>query len=350
MNTKNKIQSLLYKISSEINLVKSSKRLFGLYEDGCQLIVYAKAMNLDVKIPPKLLDYYDNWFYDILPTKFVKNYFKLIEESLDENNEIDEMIDTIVDDIFYNYNYETVLGKSINFTKEEAIDLAKRFFEFYDKEMYRHFVKMLDDGYINFINRNDVANEDYATITGITCTAYSENSSFVLVGGKKDITFVETIIHETIHTYIDSFNYSMSIDEKMKEMINGLYEVITYFSASAFKLFLEEIHYDKKTIDFLESNTCNAMLTSLGAFANLEACSFDEYISIASSAYGNLLAFHYFEKYLNDDTKTKEDILNMTLAAKKYDKPYILGNYGLSLSEIEDTTILEKRLNKNYRY
>ena len=350
MDITNKIQSLLYKISSEINLTKSSKRLFGLYEDGCQLVVYAKMMNLDVSIPPKILEYYNNWFYDILSNKFIKNYFNLVEKSILENDVVDEMVDTIADTFFYNYNCETSFGKSLYFTKEEAIDLALRFFEYYDKEIYRHFKTILADGYINFVDKKDVADEDYAVISGITCTAYSQRGSFILVGGRKDITFVATIIHEVIHSYVDSLNYDMKCEEKLNEMINGLYEVITYFSASAFKLFLEEIYYDKNTIDFLESNTCNIFLTSLRSFANLQTCDFDEYVSISSGTYGNLLAFHYFDKYLTDEEKVKDDILNMTLAAKKYDKLYILDNYGLSLDELGDTSILEKRLNNNYRY
>ena len=350
MNIEKNIQSLLYKISSEINVIKSPKRLFGLYEDACQLVVYARAMNLNIKIPPKILEYYNNWFYDILPDKFKNNYFNFIINSIFENEKTDKILDTVAENIFYNYNCETILGKSLIFTKEETINLALKFFEYYDKDMHKHAKKMLDNGHIHFTSKNNVSDEEYAVITGITCTAYSQSDSFILVGGKKDITFVATIIHEIIHSYVDSLNYNMTFDQRMNEMTNCLYEVITYFSASAFRHYLQEIYYDKNTIDFLESNTCNIFLMAMGSFLELSSSDFDEFECIASSAYGNLLAFHYFDKYLIDSEKTKDDILNMTLASKDYKKPYILDNYGLSLDELKETNILEKRLNKNYRY
>lgn len=350
MDLENRVQYMLYKISSEISKTKSEKRLYTLYDDAAQLYTLADSMELNITLPPKISDFIDNGIEEILSDSFRRLYIKGADKSICATEDVDDMICTLGPMLYDKYNTDYIYGKSHIFKVDEAFKLAESFFAFYDKDMHKHFKKMVDGGFAYVTSSPEACHSEYVETLAITSTAYCQNSSFVLIGGKRNINFVVSIIHEIIHSYIDSYNYGMTCEERLREEFNGLYEVITYFSAHAFKNYLEEINFDKKTITFLESSICNILVESFIGFCYADDTEFSNYINMLSFAYGNLLSFHYFEKYLEDSSKVQDDILSLTLDAKEYDRKYLLNNYGLKVDEILDEKVLTKRLEKNYHY
>ena len=61
-------------------------------------------------------------------------------------------------------------------------------------------------------------------------------------------------------------------------------------------------------------------------------------------AYGKVIAYHYYEQYLNNQEQTKKNILDLMLNTSNYNRHHLLNNYGLQEKQITNPKILIQNL------
>ena len=350
-----KLQSLLFNISEIITQTRSPKRLYDLYTEIQHIISMAEKMNYNITIPPLLFSVVDinSNRNDVLSDKLYDGASKLLFN--DMTLETDAVIQGMGAVLEEKYNIYYQKGRSVNFTVNEAFNFAERFFEYLDKDMFKHFKYMVDNERIQILNIQRIEDDNrHGELHGFSVSLPSQRQSFVVVSGKHNIDFVSTIIHEIMHSYISNFEYDYSFEERFQKYYNCMWEVMPYFTEHLFQQYLKDINYDKKAIELLETSKCNSLIGWLYSFNNVdreyEYYEFPTFASIKATAYGKLLAFHYFDEYLKNPEKTIDNVLNLTLDSKDYEADYLLNNYGLTEEQITDFSKIEKRLSKHYGY
>lgn len=341
-----KVQKYLYNIARSIKNTKSEKRLFELYSELSRLNMIIMTNKLKVKLPISV-DYYFDHDYDFSEKINSSIYNKTIEKekSMDLT---DKKVGIVGNKLFEKFGLREYFGKSKQVDFDEAMNLSLEFFDYYDKDILKHFKELIDK---NLIHKASII--DDGITSGFTATIASQRESIIVIHDKESITLPSTIIHETFHSYVESFLYDIKYEERERRYINNLDEVITNFSELLFSQFLEEIKYDNDSIKYLQRSSADFLIYILSEFGQKDNFEFSDilkdfemYREIEGCTYGSLLSYHFLNNY-NKDFKTKDDILNFSLDVKDYDKKYMLDNYGLSLDTITDSKKIEKILSKH---
>lgn len=341
-----KVQRYLYNISKEIKKARSDNRLFELYCELSRLKVVIETNDLNVKIP-LLVDYYYDYDYDFSD----KVYSKMYKEFIMNENEmrlIDKKIGIVGNKLFEKYGLRDYCGKDKPISFKEAIDLSLKFFDYYDLHMLKHLKMLIEK---DLIHRCSLI-EDGDT-SGFTATLTSQRENLIIVHDKRSLTLPCTIIHETFHSYVESFLYDIKHEQRIRRYTNNLDEVITNFSEQMFIKFLEEINYNRQSIKFLKKINVDFLIYILNEFSEKQFLSpketidnFMEYKNFEGCVYGSLLSYHFLNKYENS-SNVKDDILNFSLDVKDYHKKQMLNSYGLSSEEITDSEKIDKILSKH---
>ena len=316
----------------------------------------------------RLLLYYDIEniikiiFYNDLMTdipdsfkEYLKNDFTFSDEFLMEDNNIFwsnfySMYDTnmsICSMLDYLPSSKTHVNLfNHNYSFDKAIKITQGFFDMYDRDISKHFKYIIDN---NFLIRPDLSDDN---CLGMTISISSSKKSFILIDKNvNDINLLMTLAHETVHSYISSFTYNISYDEKAKMNLNSLYEVYSYFIEFVFAHYLHDIN--KIDISGVYESYYNILISSIKSFKNVfsKFCNaknnyydVDRYACEEALVYGIILAYHYYDSYLKNPELVKDDLINLMIDSKKYDKHVLLNNYGLNECDLYDYKILTKRL------
>ncbi len=244
------------------------------------------------------------------------------------------------------YGYVPSLTYNLNFPDMDIRDvfkLASDFFENYDKDIFSHYNKLIDG---NFIYRCDCLEDSYAT----TFNLMTEGYDYILFDGtSSNIVLSMTLVHEVIHSYINTFLRNISISQRLKYNVNALDEVYSHFIEFVFLKYLKDINFDSSVTNnlnnFLNFSMANHLCYFNDSFNSFNENDLYDYVTSEIYSYGCLIGLHYFHKYLESPLITKENILNMTLDSIKFDKRYLLNNYGLDENEICDYKVLVNHLN-----
>lgn len=304
-------------LSSDIFMINDILELFDLNINIDDLIKFAEQNDLAIKDD-------DNFWNNF------RNMYTI-------NNVVASLYE-YVPSLTYDFNFPL-----ISYT--EVFELVSDFFKNYDKDIFCHYNKLIDG---NFIYRCDSLDESFATTFNLT----TQGCDYILFDGTdSNIVLASTIVHEVIHSYINSFLRNISFEERIKFNINALDEVYSHFIEFAFLHYLKDSNYDslvtKNLNDFLNFSLANYLYYFNDSFNNFNEDNFDDYVISEIYAYGSLMGLHYFYKYLESPVLTKKNILSMTLDSTKYDKMYLLNNYGLSKDEICNHKFLIKHLNSS---
>lgn len=335
-------------VCRNIRNTSDDKELFYLYNrelSGLDEVI--RFNDLNIYVPYELENYRKYGFDGYESFAFV--YYDGFKEIYNSVKEINKDLALVGGELFGERELVYDVKPSLELSISDSMKIVQLFFEYYDNDVKKHFKKICDDDNLivaPLFNGN--------TIDGFTLTLNSLKENFIEVNFRNDILLSSNIIHEVFHSYVESHMLDLSYDERKKRLWNNLDEVITYFSSLVFIQFLEEINFDNNSIQFLKSDSASRMIFFTGEFnkyfdltyEDIIFGGFEDYLLSDSIAYGTLLAYHYYDKYLLDENKVKDDILNMSLDTANKDKMFLLNNYGLSSDDIGDLDIPKKILRK----
>ena len=77
---------------------------------------------------------------------------------------------------------------------------------------------------------------------------------------------------------------------------------------------------------------------------------FYSFITSEVYSYGGVMGYHYFDEYLKNEDRCKDNITKMSLDSKKYDRKYLLNNYGLKEKNLGKSRVLKKHLKEHFKY
>ena len=340
-NLETRVQTYIDNLGSKLgnNISKRDEILLVSDIDNLMEIIWLK--NLNVFIPSVVSEFRNNYYIDeydeIIDKMFWENFYSM----RDTNKKISEL-----SNVLPNKNTIPIENYFPKLTDDKAIKMAHDFFEYYDDDVAEHFYNIIRNG--NIILFNNVEKR----FSGANFHLFTQKSGLILIDDSlNDITLTSTIIHETIHSYLDSFLNGISYEQMNRININGLTEVYSYFIECAFLKYLED-NKDYENLEQLRKklsyNLCDFVNTFSYFFNNFEDnTNLNGYGISETYVYGIIMAIHYFEKYLLDSELTKDNILSMFLDSKDFDKHFLLNNYGLYEVNLGNPKILYKHFIKD---
>jgi len=349
-----KVQKCLYDIESKFKTTRSEKSKLMLLQDADALYDLIDEQFLNVEIPRTLKDLKEYTYSDKLFNKEVESF----------KTNFDEMFETNIS-LAENYiDLERKYGKIVyskydtKISFEEALSEARRFFDYFDKEILKHFDYLVSNGIFQKF-------EFDMGVNGVTYPINFNGKSFITIQDEESVATIATIIHETVHSYLTKFINNLSYEEDLKYNVNNLSEVYTEFIEIIFLDYLEKSKYTRRDIDYVGTAINSCFIEQLKEFHDLleqseetEIFDFkyenfpynDNYYICERYSYGKVLARHYFYEYFKNPSKTKDNITNLTIDSKTYNKSYLLNNYGLKEDNLSNTKILEKHMQRHYHY
>lgn len=306
--------------------------------------------SLNVSLPIGVSNYFKNDvdFSDKIELILLENLMKTCISM----KEVDYSLGLVGKELYQKYGSKDYFGNSLKVSLGKSISLALKFFDYYDVKLLKYFKDLIDNG---FIFSAPLIEEGITS--GFTATLSSQRESVIIVHKKESIELASTLIHETFHSYVESFLHDISFEKKALRYANNLDEVITNFSEIVFIQFLKDIKFDNKSIQYLESMTDDFLIYMLEEYSFRNDIPLEEYLEnynvyrdSEGCTYGLYLAYQYFNSYLHNDNKTKNDILDFSLETANKEKLYLLDNYGLSLEGIKKKETTERVLKKHMGY
>ena len=318
------IKTIVQNINIKLQHTKNEKELLLLAYD----VKYVLDIILDsyptIDIPDSFWSILENNF--LLPDEdFYNNFISMRHTNLN----ICSLLDYLPPSIESNSSSEP------NYSFDEAIKITQDFFDMYDKDISNYFHSLV---------QNDCIIQSTLDCYGTTISIFSENISFIFIDKNiGDIILLITLAHETIHSYINSLMYQIDYDERTKLYLNTLNEVYSYFIEFVFASFLHDTY--KIDTSQINNNHHNILISCLTDFKELfdELCNLEDdeynierYLQAEADVYGIILAHHYYNYYLANPELAKEDLINLMIDSKRYDKHFLLNNYGLNESDLYD--------------
>ena len=339
---KTTIEKDIFKLIQEMKKCHNKRRYIELVHACNHLLEIAFLEDLDIKVP-KEIDYeLDKINLDCLDNIYSKQFFENLNKMFHYNEKLTKIGDYLSERYqpsSYTYNYTQKLDIA------ESVRLTTNFFKQYDTDIYNYFQNLKNGTHFIITNKlNDTLG-----------TTYQSNyliKSYVCIGLEETIIDSLTIAHETIHSYIMEKNRYIPPQESNQESINNLHEVYSMFIELLFIDYLKQIKYSPKDIRTLEIINDVELINNLYQLdINLhDDFNYQDYIKSEAYAYGSILAYHFYNNYLQNQTTTKQNIQNFMLESKSHNKSYMLNNYGLSKNKILQPQTITKYLDKHFRY
>ena len=218
---------------------------------------------------------------------------------------------------------------------ETSISLAENFLKEYDDDIYNYFMKIKDND-IYLCKMDD---------SGRTLASNHLIKSYILFEPSCTIGDSFTLVHETIHSYLDSKMPPMNDTEKNTYYSNNFLEVYSIFSELVFYDYLKKIKYNNDDIDKYYKIIVSILCDSLDEYKN------SNYLDPNSQrlGYGYVIAYHFYDQYCKDKEKAKENIYNFMMNFKSKKIDYMLNNYGLNEIDLLNPQKIEKHVRKKIR-
>ena len=341
MDLERRIESFITAIDFRLQSTESEKERALLFSDVRNIVQIIWDNYLNVDIPES--------FTGCLSGRAISNISEykssLFWKTYRSMRETNGMICNLTSFFPSSPRHSPIIRKVFSFNS--ALDIVEDFFFSYDTDIYNYFLFLRRNKYIY---RTNLGTENSY---GITLPLSVSDFAFVAIDKfTNDINLLMTIAHEVIHSYIFHLLYNMSYDEEVRRSMNCLDEVYSYFIEFAFADYLEDHHCDKRGLKIIRDNHFNCLISYLGNFKDnfdkFGIVSYDydilRYMRSETLAYGILLAYHYFNNYLSDRERTKDDILSLSLDSKSYDRHFLLNNYGVKESDLGNPLLIKRNI------
>ncbi len=300
-------------------------------------------IGMEIDLPDSLLSksiMYDNLFDDNYHQKVILSYRKNRKFYKQFAKLSDCTLDYYLDE---EYKYKEKLSF------RDAIDIVDGFFDYYDKDISKHFNDLLGNGLLRVLLPDG---DDPSTYNGFTYPIPGSNS-LVTAQDDGNIVTAGVIAHEAIHSYLTLFDGDLTYEEDINKSINDINEVYPRFIEIALMNYLYEVGFDKTDISSYMKNYNSLLADYLFVFDDTikarEHVMFGEefgvYVSSRKYSLGSVLAYHYYDKYLDDPYAVKGDLLRLYHDSRDKDFSHLFDNCGLEKKNIVKPKMLVKHLN-----
>lgn len=328
----------------------SNKVLFRLKSEFTSLVMAMSMSGVLVDIPDRFLANLERCNDEVIERKIRDLFVETYDTNFDYNMEIANINDELT--AIFGDGYVLDYHKPVSMS--ETIKFASDFFDYYDKDIKKFYDKKIDDNKLFLVDAVDFPYD------GITFPMPSQYDSFILSGYDGTMNSCLTLIHEFIHSYVEEHK-NENFDETLKGFVNNLGETYPRFIEYVFMHYLHEINFFDKEIRALEVNNDVTLMgfldeykTQLIFLDGLEIYKDDDlftsFMDTEKYTYGHIVAYHYFQKYLKDPNRVKDNIYEFSLDDGKYDRSYLLNNYGLREREITNPKKLVKDMKRHFNY
>ena len=330
------------------NNLKKCKNIFNYDELIGLLNVYEmiiKEQGLDIEVP-KELEYEQMKFINKLNNFYQKDFkifIKKFNDNYDFNKEFIDGIKSILDDYAMPINY--YYYKEI-MSEEKIIELSKEFYKYFDIDIYKYLIYMLSNNRIIFSNSViDDANGHYVY-------GYQDILPYINVERTNTINDMLVLCHEVMHGYVDYILRFASSKEKNNMYYNNLFELYPKFIELVILDYLNMIGFSNRDLNVYKKDFDDSVLEGIQGFEYFINEDMDDidnqrfFHNIEGYLYSEVLAIHYYLKYLDNKEEVKNNIYNLIIDNKYYEREYLLNNYDLSFNEIKDKKVITKILYK----
>ena len=300
-------------------------------------------MGIDIDLPDSLI--FKAALYDSIVDE---NYNKAMLHSFRANRgfykEFARLSDSILD-YYTDEPYKYI--EKLSF--DDAIELVAGFFSVYDKDIYNFFNESVDRNLFNvFLSSSDDAKE----YNGFSYPIPGKRSIVVSLDNG-DLETAGNITHETIHSYLNYIDGETTYFHDIQRAANGVGETYSRFSEIAFMKYLSDIGFNQADISSYMKNFNSSLSEFLFVFADVMSLKenailndhLDIYYNSREYSLAGVLAYHYYDKYLDEPFEVKGDLLRLHQDSRTRDLSYLLDNCGLKKKNIVKPKLLVKHMN-----
>ena len=326
------IEKHLNELLIELKKCKSKKSFFELSRTFYSILNIVDKLELNVNISNKFEYELNKMNIDKYFEKYQHDTIDNIELMYDFNLDFSKIYLSLQPNNDYVHNYFSSIIDIKN-----SINLAKSFFEYYDNNIYHYFDNnVLDNGLFILTDRIDEA---------LTFTSDRILPPYSFLNPSLTAKDFISIVHETSHSYIKNLLRYMKTEDRNKFLINNFEEVFPSFIELVAIKYLRDNGNPLSEIGIYEGLVNKSIVKfSNNFYYCLIDKNLDEYRINEAYTYGRILSYHFFDNYLNDEEKTKKDILDFTIDSQHYDKEYLLNHYGLNQIELLNPYKLVKHM------
>ncbi len=250
-------------------------------------------------------------------------------------------------DIDRNLRYENFLKSKISIN--DTIDLTYDFLKQFDKKILKSLENTMNLGRIIAVKQTGNKITDYGA------TYYSSGifEPIIYINYEETLCDSATLIHENGHNFLFQNSSSLSNKIKIKREVNNFPEVLPHFLELVYYDYLKEMKIYADDVNILKRSydaTTAVNLENFNHILNKEIDlrkDYNEYSFIETYALGMTIAYYFYDNYLFDPEKTKDNIMKFIFNDGLYDIDYLLNSYGLKSDEIAKPYLLEKHFKNN---
>ncbi len=347
VNLEDRIRKELARLKKNIEKTKSPQLILYYVRGFEGLKDFVIDNRLPIDIPS--VDYDWNYLANELDdsNSFINSYNQMYKTNIKISN--------MGRHLFDKYGFFMLGDYTQRIEVNDAALIAYDFLNLYDEEVAACYLKLIKEESVRYIDK------DGPFICGATYDIKPMNSSLINLYDSETIDLAGTIIHEVIHAYVNSKRVDKDYASEFNYLIMNLMEVYSEFIELVFLDYLEKIHFPKKDIlaygsKYNASLMCDLMnfgeiIYSYGANDILSSETlYSDYTGLSRYVYGRIMGYLYYERYLKKPEHTKKQILQMTLDSTKYDKKYLLNNYGLHDKDLYNEQKLTRSMQRFYNY
>lgn len=315
--------------------------LFSLYE-MCDYLCIDNIPNID----DYSFKYQDVNITNIGVSDLVANYIK----NRDYYFELSKMGTKLINK--YNmprgYRYEYLLKNYLNNT--DSLNLSLDFLKQFNIKIYDELLKVI----VN--NRALITtNIDNVDNYGTTYLLNEVKAPYLIIESQNNLTLPFTIVHEAGHIFHHSkYNKNSYKIIKANLYSSNLMEFYPNFLELVFadylkdkNIFLDDLILIKKSFDLDVAELLEKLNNLL--FIYLDKNCFDYigyYAKLIENTLSKVVAYHFYDMYLEDSDKTLYNIDQFLTYLGCYDNVDILDKFGLNKDEILNSKVLEKHIKK----
>ena len=299
--------------------------------------------NLDVKFPKEMEYEITKYYNHDIFCKIIDEYYYNVEKNYSYNKRFVKMLN------HFNKRY-IISDNSIVFNNylefKDVLFLVSDFLKYYDKKIYNHFVKLFNEDRIMAVSICEDAE-------GFCIPQNFLIDSYISYNQKNYILDVSTLCHEIIHSYVKEHVRYNNYKNFKYEFINNMDEVYSLFIELALFDYLEKIKFDANDIYLARKANDIEVISELELFKkslnNFSTISAGEYKMNEANSYGHVLAYHFYDNYLNDKERAKSNIFDFMIDCESKNRDYLFNNYGLNQEYILNPQRLTKYMDKSLR-
>ena len=308
------------------------------------LLCVASDQHFRLKKSPTIKDYLNNYVDDeeCASKEYIDSYYNYKDFNI--------ALTKIGQKLNNEYDFEIVDERyKSKIVFDDSIKIVADFFKDYDKDIYDYYENFIMNGKLFIVNE---------IFDGYGLSSVSDEllEPYLFLQNNNNIIDLMVIAHEIIHIYLSEKEKYISNEEFKMKYINGINEVYSHYIEYIFLDYLESINYNKIDIINHKKNLYSDLIERLAVFyvmleSNIDFKSYDEvsfYNELKLYSYGLYFLYHFYDQYLEDKDKAKENITNFMLDSKKYDFKHLINNYGLKEENLRDYKVLLKHIEKIY--